>query len=79
MQNSSQASVHNTSKGGGGATPQKKEEEKFEELKFVYEKIGYTIKKISVEKDEGLTELTELLKNKTTLISGHSGVGKSSF
>ncbi len=57
----------------------KKEEEKFEELKFVYEKIGYTIKKISVEKDEGLTELTELLKNKTTLISGHSGVGKSSF
>ena len=57
----------------------KKEEEKFEELKFVYEKIGYTVKKISVEKDEGLTELTELLKNKTTLISGHSGVGKSSF
>ena len=57
----------------------KKEEEKFEELKFVYEKIGYTVKKISVEKEEGLTELTELLKNKTTLISGHSGVGKSSF
>ena len=57
----------------------KKEEEKFEELKFVYEKIGYTVKKISVEKDEGLTELKELLKNKTTLISGHSGVGKSSF
>ncbi len=57
----------------------KKEEEKFEELKLMYEKIGYTVKKISVEKDEGLTELTELLKNKTTLISGHSGVGKSSF
>jgi ribosome biogenesis GTPase len=57
----------------------KKEEEKFKELKFVYEKIGYKVKKISVEKDEGLTELTELLKNKTTLISGHSGVGKSSF
>lgn len=57
----------------------KKEEEKFEELKLMYEKIGYTVKKISVEKDEGLTELTELLKNNTTLISGHSGVGKSSF
>ena len=57
----------------------KKEEEKFEELKLMYEKIGYTVKKISVEKEEGLTELTELLKNKTTLISGHSGVGKSSF
>jgi ribosome biogenesis GTPase len=57
----------------------KKEEEKFEELKAMYEKIGYIIKKISVEKDEGLNELIELLKNKTTLISGHSGVGKSSF
>ena len=57
----------------------KKEEEKFEELKLMYEKIGYTVKKISVEKEEGLTELTELLKYKTTLISGHSGVGKSSF
>ncbi len=57
----------------------KKEEEKFEELKLMYEKIGYKVKKISVEKDEGLTELTKLLNNKTTLISGHSGVGKSSF
>ena len=28
----------------------KKEEEKFEELKLMYEKIGYTVKKISVEK-----------------------------
>ncbi len=57
----------------------KKEEEKFEELKLMYEKIGYKVVKISVEKDEGLVELTENLKNKITLISGHSGVGKSSF
>jgi ribosome biogenesis GTPase len=57
----------------------KKEEERFDELKTMYEKIGYTVKKISVEKDEGIGELIELLKNKTTLISGHSGVGKSSF
>ncbi|MBP6431514.1 MAG: ribosome small subunit-dependent GTPase A [Ferruginibacter sp.] len=57
----------------------KKEEERFEELKNMYEKIGYTVKKISVEKDEGVSELIELLQNKTTLISGHSGVGKSSF
>jgi ribosome biogenesis GTPase / thiamine phosphate phosphatase len=57
----------------------KKEEERFDELKQMYEQIGYTIKKISVENNEGVNELAELLKNKTTLISGHSGVGKSSF
>lgn len=57
----------------------KKEEERFDELKSMYEKIGYTVKKISVEKDDGVDELITLLSNKTTLISGHSGVGKSSF
>lgn len=57
----------------------KKEEEKFEELKGMYEKIGYTVKKISVEKNEGVEEVKNLLKDKVTLLSGHSGVGKSSF
>jgi ribosome biogenesis GTPase len=57
----------------------KKEEDRFEELKAMYEKIGYTTRKISVEKNEGLEEVKELLKDKTTLLSGHSGVGKSSF
>lgn len=56
-----------------------KEEEKFEELKTIYEAIGYTVKKMSVEKNEGVEEVKSLLKNKVTLISGHSGVGKSSF
>lgn len=56
-----------------------KEEEKFEELKTIYEAIGYTVKKMSVEKNEGVDEVKSLLKNKVTLISGHSGVGKSSF
>lgn len=57
----------------------KKEEEKYEELKAMYEKIGYAVKKISVEKNEGIEAVKELLKDKVTLLSGHSGVGKSSF
>ena len=57
----------------------KKEEDRFEELKKIYEVIGYTVKKISVEKNEGVDEVKDLLKDKVTLISGHSGVGKSSF
>jgi ribosome biogenesis GTPase len=57
----------------------KKEEEKFETFKKMYEAIGYVVKKISVEKNEGVEELQQLLKDKVTLLSGHSGVGKSSF
>jgi ribosome biogenesis GTPase len=57
----------------------KKEEEKFEMVKDIYEAIGYTVKKISVETGEGVEEVKELLKDKVTLLSGHSGVGKSSF
>ncbi|MGC4101659.1 ribosome small subunit-dependent GTPase A [Ferruginibacter sp.] len=57
----------------------KKEEEKFAMLKDIYEGIGYTVKKISVETGEGVDEVKELLKDKVTLLSGHSGVGKSSF
>jgi len=57
----------------------KKEEEKFETIKNIYEAIGYTVKKISVETNEGVDEVKALLKDKVTLLSGHSGVGKSSF
>jgi ribosome biogenesis GTPase len=57
----------------------KKEEEKFEMVKDIYEAIGYTVKKISVETNEGVDQIKELLKDKVTLLSGHSGVGKSSF
>lgn len=57
----------------------KKEAEKFEELKDMYEKIGYLVRKISVEKNEGIDEVKAMLQDKTTLLSGHSGVGKSSF
>ncbi len=56
-----------------------KEDEKFELVKSIYEAAGYTVKKISVETNEGVEEVKQLLKDKVTLLSGHSGVGKSSF
>lgn len=57
----------------------KKEQEKFDQLKEMYETIGYQVLSISVEKNTGMELITDLLRNKTTLLSGHSGVGKSSF
>ena len=57
----------------------KKELEKFAVLKEMYEAIGYRIVSTSVEENIGMEEVKEILKDKTTLLSGHSGVGKSSF
>jgi len=57
----------------------KKEDEKFEQLKTMYEQIGYKVFLISVKSNMGIDALKEELKNKITLISGHSGVGKSSL
>jgi ribosome biogenesis GTPase len=58
---------------------QTKEKEKFEKVKSVYEKIGYPVYSMSINENSGIDEVKELLKNKITLLSGHSGVGKSSF
>jgi ribosome biogenesis GTPase len=57
----------------------KKEQEKFELIKSIYEPIGYRIQLMSIEKNEGVKEVMDLLKDKITLLSGHSGVGKSTF
>ncbi|KAA9041729.1 ribosome small subunit-dependent GTPase A [Ginsengibacter hankyongi] len=57
----------------------KKELDKFEELKFIYERNGYKVLSMSLAQHTGIDEVKDLLKNKTTLLSGHSGVGKSSF
>ncbi|MFN8247744.1 MAG: ribosome small subunit-dependent GTPase A [Ferruginibacter sp.] len=57
----------------------KKELEKFELAKEIYEPIGYSIMLMSIEKQEGVDAVKALLKDKITLLSGHSGVGKSSF
>lgn len=57
----------------------KKEEEKFEQWKEMYEAIGYPVFLASVKNNEGIAAIIDHIKNKTTLISGHSGVGKSSL
>lgn len=56
-----------------------KEQEKFELIKTIYEPIGYKIMLMSIEENIEVEEVANLLKDKTTLLSGHSGVGKSSF
>jgi len=45
----------------------------------LYESICYPCLKISAKQEIGLENLNELLKNKITLLSGHSGVGKSTI
>lgn len=57
----------------------KKESDDFESRREMYEKAGYKVILMSLENKTGMEEVEEILKNKTSLLSGHSGVGKSSF
>lgn len=57
----------------------KKETARFEKFKEMYERVGYKVFLVSVKDNEGIEALQNELKGKTTLISGHSGVGKSSL
>ena len=41
--------------------------------------IGYKVLSMSLQKNTGVEEGKDLLKDKITLLSGHSGVGKSSL
>ena len=45
----------------------------------LYETIGYECRSISAETGEGVEELRPLLEGKITLLSGNSGVGKSTL
>ena len=56
-----------------------KEQTQFEKIKAIYGAAGYSVMAMSVKEKKGITEIQEILKGKTTLFSGHSGVGKSSF
>jgi ribosome biogenesis GTPase len=56
-----------------------KELDKYAELEDMYQIIGYHVYLVSIKEGIGIEELKEKLKGKTTLVSGHSGVGKSSF
>lgn len=49
------------------------------ELEALYQSLGYETAAISVHKDPDLEAVKALMRGKTSLISGHSGVGKSSL
>lgn len=56
-----------------------KEWDIFEKIKIVYEPLGYGVFALSLETKEGLPEVVATLSHKTTLVSGQSGIGKSTF
>jgi len=58
---------------------QKKHQKKQEEIVALYSSIGYKVLLTSALNKTGIEQLSSLLKNKTSLIAGHSGVGKSSL
>jgi ribosome biogenesis GTPase len=53
--------------------------EVLDDYKAIYEKIGYPCYAVSALEGTNMPQLEDLLKGKTTLFSGHSGVGKSSL
>ncbi len=53
--------------------------EAVEEFKQTYSKAGYRVIEVSATEGVGIEEVKSLLNNQTTLISGNSGVGKSTL
>ncbi len=58
---------------------EEKDEDRFDELIGIYGPIGYEMLSTSAETGTGVNALKELMKDKTTLFTGQSGVGKSSL
>ncbi len=50
-----------------------------EEIMNVYRNIGYTCLSVSAMEKESIEQLKSLMKGATSLVSGHSGVGKSTL
>ena len=50
-----------------------------EEYQSIYENAGYPCYSVSALKETNLDQIRELLKDKVALVSGHSGVGKSTL
>lgn len=48
-------------------------------LKILYGQIGYRCLGVSLKKSENLEELKSILENRVTVVSGNSGVGKSTL
>ncbi len=53
--------------------------EVLEEIEEIYQNIGYQTLRVSATEGIGLQGFIDILKNKTTIIGGHSGVGKSTL
>lgn len=55
------------------------DKEYLEAWSYLYRSIGYEVLEVSAETGEGLEKLNALLDGKITLLSGNSGVGKSTI
>ncbi|MDR0732651.1 MAG: ribosome small subunit-dependent GTPase A [Dysgonamonadaceae bacterium] len=55
------------------------DKEYLDALIYLYQTIGYACRAISALEDKDLSFMQDLLKDKITLFSGHSGVGKSTI
>jgi len=58
------------------SSEQKKE---IDDLAAIYKKIGYRTLKISASEGHNINEIESIMKNKVSVFSGHSGVGKSTL
>ena len=57
----------------------KSDSEHVDYLRNIYHKIGYKCLDISVLKEINIVNVKEIMKNKISIFTGHSGVGKSSL
>ncbi|QYS88331.1 ribosome small subunit-dependent GTPase A [Flavobacterium davisii] len=48
-------------------------------LQYVYANIGYQCLRVSAKNGKGIDDLKSLMKDRTSMFSGHSGVGKSTL
>lgn len=51
----------------------------YQELRELYDNLGYKTALISAALEEGLSDVKLLIQDKTSLLTGHSGVGKSTL
>ncbi len=54
-------------------------DDKYQEIEKVYKDIGYQVITTSAKQQIGIEKIREVLRNKTSVLSGNSGVGKSSI
>lgn len=55
------------------------DKKEFQNIKNIYERIGYTVIETEAKNGKGIIELKEQLKNNINAFSGNSGVGKSTL